>query len=87
MMSIIANTAMADQISDANHVIDECNKTVQSADKVINLKTREISTQNELIALQDTQIKDLSKDKNSLFSNPWFFFALGVVTSAVLIKK
>lgn len=90
-MSIIVNIVpvmvMADQVSDANQVIDQCNKTVETGEKVINLKTREVSAQQDLIALQDTQIKDLSSKQNSIFSNPWVFFALGVVTSAVLIKK
>jgi hypothetical protein len=83
---VMAPVVRADQISDANHVIEECNKTVQSADKVISLKTREINTQNELIDLQDKQIKDLTGSKNSIFNNPFLYFALGLVVGVVIVK-
>lgn len=98
LMSIIVNTVAVssfasndavcqERVSACEHVIDEANKTIAAGEKVINLKTREITAQGELIDLQDKQIQNLSKDKGGLFSNPWFMLTLGIITGALLIRK
>lgn len=75
------------ETTSCNEVIKTADAAIDSANKVIDLKTRTITAQEEVIAIQNTHIVALEKDKNSLFSSPWLYFGLGLVTAAFVIKK
>lgn len=74
----IGNGAAQDQCKD---VEDAAKAAVSSADKVIDLRVKEIKAQDDLIAFQGKQIIDLQNQQSSLLKSPWFFFALGIVTT------
>jgi hypothetical protein len=73
--------------SECTDVVKACDKALADQDKVINLKTRQIEVQQDIIAAQDTRIVNLEKEKSSIFSNPWFYFGVGVLTGAFVIRK
>lgn len=80
------NTALS-ETTECTPIVKACDRALADQDKVIDLKTRQIKVQEEIISAQDVRIMKLEKDKDSLFSNPWFYFGVGVVTGAVLLRK
>lgn len=73
--------------SECTAIVTACDKALADQDRVINFKTRAIEAQQEIIGAQDTRIRILEEDKNSIFKSPWLYFGLGVVTGALLLRK
>jgi len=67
-------------------LIQACDKALADQDRVINLKTRAIEVHQDIILAQDTRIRELEKDKTGLFSSPWFYFGIGVVAGAFIVR-
>ena len=65
--------------NDCVKVIDAADKAIKEQKTLIDLKTREIETQDRIIGAQDREIKDLEK-KSSILYNPvtYVVLALGV---------
>ncbi len=69
-----------------DEVANTCNKALLDADKVIDLKTKQITLQDKIIAAQDTRIVELEKSKNSIFNSPILYGILGAVVGALIVK-
>jgi hypothetical protein len=77
--NLIANNAFAtDQCKD---VEDAATTAVSAANKVIDLRVKEIKAQDDLITFQSKQIVDLQNQNDSWTKSPWLFFALGIVVT------
>ena len=66
--------------------VAKCDAALADQDKVINLKIRQIDAQKEVIDEQDKRIAQLEKEKSGLFSSPWFYFGIGVVAGALIVR-
>lgn len=75
------------ETTECTPIVKSCDQALKDQDRVIDLKTRQIKVQEEIIAAQDTRITKLEKDKNSLFSNPWFYFGVGLLSGAILLRR
>lgn len=68
-------------------VVKACDRALQDADKVINLKTRQIEAQDNIINAQDTRIKKLEEDGSNILKSPTFYLVLGLVAGGFLMQR
>lgn len=66
--------------------VAKCDTALAAQDKVIDLKTRQIEVQKDIIAAQDVRVTQLEKEKGGLLRSPWFYFAIGVVAGGLIMK-
>ena len=83
-MLCVSSTATANQCGE---VVKACDIAIQAADKVIDLKGRQIQAQDDLIKFQGDRINQLEKDKNSLLKNPLFYLVIGIVGGVIIQKR
>lgn len=81
-MSLPGHTAT----TECTAVVKACDQALQDQDRVINLKTQQIGIYKDIVVAQDTRIAVLEKEKGGLFRSPWFYFGLGVVAGALIVR-
>ena len=70
-----------------SEVVKACDKALADADRVINLKTRQIEVYEKITTAQDTRIKKLEEDGSNILKSPTFYLVLGIVVGGALIQR
>lgn len=84
IMSVLPSPIV--RASECTEVVKACDKALADQDKVIDLKTRQIEVQKEIISAQDKRIVELEKG-NNIFSSPWFYLTVGLVVGGFLVGR
>ena len=79
--------------SSANSYAVSCQEVIQKADKALADKDKQIEIRDLRLKDAEVQTAKLSSDLketqdklSSIWRNPWFYFGVGVITGAVLLK-
>lgn len=71
---------------DCKPIIDAADKAIGEQKQLIDLKTREIETQDKIVAAQDKRITELEKG-NGIFASPLTYAVLGIVVGVWIGRK
>lgn len=83
---VIASLSPSTTRASCQEALDDCDRALNDSLRVIDLKTKQIETQDKIIAAADTRILELQKQNNSIFRNPWLYGALGIVVGVIIVK-
>ena len=83
MSALLPNIARSD---DCAPIVKAADKALADQDRVIDLKTRTITSQDKIISAQDVRITELEKG-TSLFKSPVFYILVGVVAGAFIVRR
>jgi len=67
-------------------VVKACDRALADQDKVINLKTRAIETQQNIIDAQDKRLTKLEEGQ-SIFKSPLLYVIVGMVAGGYLVSR
>jgi predicted exporter len=87
MSALLPNTARATNDDDCAAVVKAADRALADQDKVIDLKTKQITVQNDIILSQDKHITELEKRDSNFFKSPWFYLTLGLVVGGYIAGR
>lgn len=85
-MSVSHQSIALAKTDECSPVVAACDKALADQQKVIDLKTKTITEQSNVIAIQSKQIFKLENKNSGLFASPWFYLTLGILTGAFAFK-
>lgn len=69
-------------------VVKACDRALADQDRIIDLKTRAITAQDNIIKVQDTHITELEKNSgSSIFKSPLLYVLVGAVVGGYLVGR
>lgn len=84
--SLFPTIARSNEDDAVGQCISKCDKALADQGKVINFKTRTISSQDETIKAQDVRITELEKG-GSIFKSPLLYVVAGMIIGGFLVGR
>ena len=86
-MSVSLPSTGAVAEADCSAVVKACDKALADQDRVIELHKKKDEAYRDLVAAQDTRIKELNDQKPGFFQKPEIWFAVGLIVGAYVVGR